>query len=137
MKPPLLRNGDSGTNLGPAADSLKELIGLQSESAAGKRNDVLAADDLAARGILLVSVLALLVVVVVAYVLSQRIARGVGQVARAAVGLAQGDLNQTLDVRSGDEIGQLANGLPRYGESPPHGDHRYPGWRQRSVGGEQ
>jgi methyl-accepting chemotaxis protein len=103
-----LRNSDSGTNLSPATDSLKELIGLQSESAAGKRNDVLAADDLAARGILLVSVLALLVVVVVAYVLSQRIARGVGQVARAAVGLAQGDLNQTFDVRSGDEIGQLA-----------------------------
>ena len=31
------------------------------------------------------------------------------QVARAAVGLAQGDLNQTLDVRSRDEICQMAD----------------------------
>jgi methyl-accepting chemotaxis protein len=104
-----LRNGDGTSSVGPATDSLKDMIGSQTDSAALKRNDVLAADDFAARGILLVSGLALLVVVVVAYVLSQRIAQGVGQVARAAVGLAEGDLNQTLDVRSKDEIGQLAN----------------------------
>jgi len=105
----LLRNGDANTNLTPAADAVKQLIGLQSDSAAVKRNGVLAADDLAARGILLVSCLALLLVVAVAFVLARHIARGVGQVARAAVGLAQGDLNQTLDVRSRDEIGELAN----------------------------
>ena len=105
----VVRNGEASDTLGPAADALKGLIAQQSDSAAVKRGEVLAADDAAARGILIVSALALVFVVAVAYLLSRHIARGVGQVARAAVGLAQGDLNQTLDVRSGDEIGQMAN----------------------------
>ncbi|HLZ28786.1 MAG TPA: methyl-accepting chemotaxis protein [Chloroflexota bacterium] len=105
----LLRNGDASDTLGPAVDALKGLIGLQIDSAAAKRADVTGASDLAAHGILVVSALALVVVVAVAYLLSRHIARGVSQVARAAVGLARGDLNQTLDVRSGDEIGQMAD----------------------------
>src|SRR5436853_348268 len=40
--------------------------------------------------------------------LSGRIARAVGQVARAAQGLARGDLNQRITVRSSDEIGAMA-----------------------------
>src|SRR5918911_1294514 len=40
--------------------------------------------------------------------LSGRIARAVGQVARAAQGLARGDLNQRITVRSDDEIGAMA-----------------------------
>jgi methyl-accepting chemotaxis protein len=103
----LLRNGEASDNLVPAVDALKGLIGLQIESAVVKRTDVLAAGENAAHAILLVSALALLLVLGVAYVLSRHIARGVGQMARAAAGLAQGDLNQTIEVRSGDEIGQL------------------------------
>jgi methyl-accepting chemotaxis protein len=104
-----LRNGDGIASLNPPADAVKELIGLQSDSAAAKRTEVLATADAAARGIVIVSGLALLLVIGVALVLSRHIASGVGQVARAAVGLAQGDLSQTLDVRSRDEIGQLAD----------------------------
>ena len=42
------------------------------------------------------------------FFLSRHIARSVGQVARAAQGLASGDLDQRLDVRSRDEIGDMA-----------------------------
>jgi methyl-accepting chemotaxis protein len=103
-----VRNGPGTNSIGPAAAAMKELIGFQTVSAAGKRNQVLAANDSTARGILFVSLLALLLVVGVAFGLSRHIARGIGQVARAALGLAKGDLNQTLDVHSRDEIGQLA-----------------------------
>jgi signal transduction histidine kinase len=40
--------------------------------------------------------------------LSSRIGRAVGQVARAAQGLARGDLNQRITIRSDDEIGAMA-----------------------------
>ena len=40
--------------------------------------------------------------------LSGRIASAVGQVARAAQGLARGDLNQRITIRSSDEIGAMA-----------------------------
>ena len=39
---------------------------------------------------------------------SRSIARGVGQVATAAKGLAVGDLNQRIPLESDDEIGQMA-----------------------------
>jgi PAS domain S-box-containing protein len=44
----------------------------------------------------------------IGFVLSRNIARGVGEVATAAKGLATGDLNQNVPVRSKDEIGQMA-----------------------------
>lgn len=103
-----LRNRDGVTTLDLASGNLQQLMSMRSDSASAKRADVIAGGDLAARGIVLVSFLALVLVVGVAFVLSRHIARGVGQVARAAVGLAHGNLNQTLEIRSRDEIGQLA-----------------------------
>jgi signal transduction histidine kinase/CheY-like chemotaxis protein len=44
----------------------------------------------------------------IGFFLSGSIARAVGQVARAAKGLATGDLDQRIDVRSRDEIGDMA-----------------------------
>lgn len=44
----------------------------------------------------------------IGFFLSRSIARGVGQVASAAKGLAVGDLNQRITLESGDEIGQMA-----------------------------
>jgi methyl-accepting chemotaxis protein len=103
-----VRTAEGTSTVGPVIDSIRDSIALQSASGVLKRNEVLAAEDLAARGIVAVSALAVVLVLVLAYVLSRHIAGGVGKVARAAVGLAKGDLNQTLDVRSRDEIGQLA-----------------------------
>ena len=45
--------------------------------------------------------------------LSRGIARGKGQVTKAANGLAEGDLDQTVDVRSKDEIGETAAAFGR------------------------
>jgi methyl-accepting chemotaxis protein len=43
--------------------------------------------------------------------LSQTISGGVRQVARAAQGLAEGDVDQTVVVKGGDEIGQMAEAI--------------------------
>src|SRR5919199_1418614 len=47
----------------------------------------------------------------IGFFLSRSIARGVGQVATAAKGLAVGDLNQRVTLESGDEIGQMAGAV--------------------------
>jgi PAS domain S-box-containing protein len=44
----------------------------------------------------------------IGYVLSRSIAQAAGQVARAAKGLAIGDLDQDITLRSSDELGQMA-----------------------------
>ena len=116
---------------------MKELIGFQTASAAAKRNDVLAADDFAAHGILGVSALALLLVVGVALVLSRHIAEGVGQVARAAHGLAQRGPQPDPRLRSRDEIGQLAQAFRDMVSRLRDGDQRHPDRRQRTIRGQQ
>jgi len=50
----------------------------------------------------------LIVLSLITFALSDRIGRAVSKVARAAAGLARGDLDQHLDVRSNDELGQMA-----------------------------
>ena len=47
----------------------------------------------------------------IGFFLSRSIARGVGQVATAAKGLATGDLNQHITLRSRDEIGSMAGAV--------------------------
>jgi methyl-accepting chemotaxis protein len=44
----------------------------------------------------------------VAYLLAKSISHGAGQMLRAAEGIAEGDVHQTLDVRTNDEIGDTA-----------------------------
>ncbi len=56
-----------------------------------------------------VILLALLVGLAIAISLSGAISKGVGTMARAAEGLAGGDVDQKGDVKSGDEIGQMAD----------------------------
>ncbi|MFN8634259.1 MAG: methyl-accepting chemotaxis protein [Chloroflexota bacterium] len=57
---------------------------------------------------LVASGVALLAGLAVAFFLARAIVRGVAQATRAAQGLARGDLDQTIDVQSHDEIGQMA-----------------------------
>jgi methyl-accepting chemotaxis protein len=58
--------------------------------------------------LLLGSLLALIVASGLGFLLTRSIVNGVTQVARAADGLAQGDVEQTVKVKEGDEIGQMA-----------------------------
>jgi methyl-accepting chemotaxis protein len=50
-------------------------------------------------------------VLVLALIVLRPIRRGIQQVERAARGLAQGDLDQTIDVRSADELGRMADAV--------------------------
>jgi methyl-accepting chemotaxis protein len=60
--------------------------------------------------LLLVSVLAGLTL---SYLIARSIKRNVGQVLTAASGIALGDVDQTLDVKTDDEIGQMARAFER------------------------
>ncbi|TMF03530.1 MAG: HAMP domain-containing protein [Chloroflexi bacterium] len=57
---------------------------------------------------ILLSILAVGLGLGIGFFLWRSIARGVGQVATAAKGLAVGDLNQRIPLESDDEIGQMA-----------------------------
>jgi signal transduction histidine kinase len=99
------QGGRLATNLDEAVDAYltkKHSVGAGLEAAAtssfGYTRNVAVAFSVASAGLgLLLGLL-----------LSGRIARAVGQVARAAQGLARGDLNQRITIRSSDEIGAMA-----------------------------
>ncbi|HWT92550.1 MAG TPA: methyl-accepting chemotaxis protein [Solirubrobacteraceae bacterium] len=56
-----------------------------------------------------IAVVAVLLAAGIAFLVARAITGGVGQVVRAAKGIAQGDVDQHVDVDSRDEIGQLAD----------------------------
>jgi methyl-accepting chemotaxis protein len=61
-----------------------------------------------ARALTLVLIaLAILVAAAIAFFVSRVITRGVGQALRAARGIAEGDVEQTVAIRSNDELGEL------------------------------
>jgi two-component system phosphate regulon sensor histidine kinase PhoR len=61
--------------------------------------------------ILLASLAVLALVIVLAFVLSRRLARPIREMASTAERIRQGDLDQRITVRSGDELGRLAESL--------------------------
>ena len=56
---------------------------------------------------------AVLVAAGIAFVISRAIANGTGAMLRAADGIADGDVDQDVDVRSRDEIGKTAAAFTR------------------------
>jgi HAMP domain-containing protein len=60
---------------------------------------------------LLTAALAAWAIIAGAWTVSGPIVKAVGQVSRAARGLSRGDLDQQIDHRSGDEIGQMAEAM--------------------------
>jgi methyl-accepting chemotaxis protein len=58
-------------------------------------------------------VLGILVGGLIAFVLARGISRGVNQVLAAAEGIAEGDIDQNVDVRSRDEVGAMAAAFTR------------------------
>ncbi|WP_210491345.1 methyl-accepting chemotaxis protein [Patulibacter sp. SYSU D01012] len=63
--------------------------------------------------ILLLGALAVGIALTVALLLARSIGGGVGQVLRAAEGIAEGELDQDVDVKSQDEVGQMAAAFRR------------------------
>ncbi len=58
-------------------------------------------------------VVAVLVAAAIAFLISRAIANGAGQMLRAADGIAEGDVDQKIDVRSKDELGKMAAAFGR------------------------
>ena len=61
------------------------------------------------RGALASAALAFLLATALALLFARPLARGIHHLAVAAQGIARGDLDQQIDVHSGDEIGQMAD----------------------------
>jgi methyl-accepting chemotaxis protein len=104
-----LRDGEMARVLGQASETLGKMIEVQERLDREESQEVIAragGSRLALAGAI---ALALLIGGGVALFLSRAIARGVGEVAAAAAGIAEGDLDQHIGVRSGDEVGQLAD----------------------------
>ena len=62
---------------------------------------------------IIVAMVAVVVAVGLGFFLSRMIANGVGAMLRAAEGIAEGDLEQSVDVTSKDEIGDMAGAFSR------------------------
>ncbi|MDO8794448.1 MAG: methyl-accepting chemotaxis protein [Vicinamibacterales bacterium] len=60
-----------------------------------------------------IAAVAVLAGMAIGFYISRTISNGVGQVKRAAEGIAAGDLVQSLDVKSNDEIGDMADAFKR------------------------
>ncbi|MGP0052815.1 MAG: HAMP domain-containing protein, partial [Solirubrobacteraceae bacterium] len=63
--------------------------------------------------LLVVGLVSLVIGLGLAVFLSERLTRGVRQLMRAADGIAQGDVEQTVDVKSRDELGETASAFGR------------------------
>jgi methyl-accepting chemotaxis protein len=106
-----LRVGEAGQTMTRASELTGRLIAIQDQEAARIHREGLARAAWSPWLLLGATALALLVGLGIALTLARSIARGVGQVATAATGIAEGDLGQRVDVRSADEIGTMADAV--------------------------
>ena len=93
------------TNIDTAIDSFLARKGEVGQELAARSQDSYAMTRQVA---IALSAASALLALLVGWMLSRRIARGVSQVATAAQGLAVGDIDQQIEVRSNDEVGQMA-----------------------------
>ena len=99
------RGEQLATNLDQAVDAYltkKHSVGASLEAAAT------ASFDYTRNVAVALSIASVALGLLLGLLLSGRIGHAVGQVARAAQGLARGDLNQRITIRSSDEIGAMA-----------------------------
>ncbi len=97
-----------------ATDSLSTAAAsLSSTIATEDRHDATASQNSATLEAVALIALGLLVAIAIALLLSRRIVGGVRQVLIAAEALAEGDVEQRIDVRTRDEVGQMAQAFTR------------------------
>ncbi|HLH24503.1 MAG TPA: methyl-accepting chemotaxis protein [Chloroflexota bacterium] len=93
--------------------AIQNLVNRKKEQASAYGKAAQDAGDAAAKLVVGAILVALALGVGLGWWLSRGIARGLGQVTKAANGLAEGDLDQRVDVRSRDEIGDMAAAFGR------------------------
>jgi methyl-accepting chemotaxis protein len=108
-----LAKGDAGQRFIASAEALEKLVDVNVREAHDEEE---AAEEAVGQTTMLQTVLLILAVIIglsIAAYLARSISSGVGQMARAAEGIAAGDLAQEIDVRSNDEVGQMAVSFTR------------------------
>ncbi len=104
-----LFQGATRDKLVPVTDALDKLVEMNVKEADDSESHGVATYESARVQMVGLVVLAMLVGFGIAFLLSGAIANGVRAMAKAADGLAQGDVEQEVKVKSGDEIGQMAD----------------------------
>jgi PAS domain S-box-containing protein len=103
---------DGGGRMGATVDEMIDaFLAKKREVGASLEGQAEASFDLTRHIAILLSIAAAGLGLGIGFFLSRSIARGVGQVATAAKGLAVGDLNQRITLESRDEIGQMAGAV--------------------------
>jgi methyl-accepting chemotaxis protein len=92
-------------------DVLNKLIEINTVSAKDADQQGTGTYESSRMTMLSILVLAVLIGFGIALFLSRSISKGMGAMARAAEGLAEGDVDQKLEINSSDEIGQTAGSL--------------------------
>jgi methyl-accepting chemotaxis protein len=105
------------TKAAPAADALNksvsDLVSLNSQSAADSSKRADATYSNAFRILLMIIIGSVAAALVVGYYVARSIANPLKAVARAAHGIAAGDLDQRLDLERSDEVGQVVDAFRR------------------------
>jgi PAS domain S-box-containing protein len=103
---------EGGSRMGTTVDEMIDaFLAKKREVGATLEGQAEASFDLTRHIAILLSIAAAGLGLGIGFFLSRSIARGVGQVATAARGLAVGDLNQHINLDSDDEIGEMAGSV--------------------------
>ncbi len=104
-----LRDGAATANARKAVDAaLDTLVAINVRVAEEEHINGEATFSAATLTLAVVATIAIILAVLSGALITRTITVPLGQVARAAAGIAAGDLRQAVEVRSGDEIGQMA-----------------------------
>jgi methyl-accepting chemotaxis protein len=105
---------DAGSEqYGPFEDSVDAWRKTEMKEAAELYADAQSTESTARTTTIALLLIALMGGGAIAFFLSRSISRGAGKMLRAAEGIAEGDVDQTVDVRTKDEIGDTASAFGR------------------------
>ena len=103
-----LFNGGAREKMLEANDALERLIEIKDSAANRASRSGMAVADQIKTLQLVVIFLGILIGLVIAYLLSRSVSHHLGSISSAARGIAEGDLDQKINVHSNDEIGDVA-----------------------------
>ena len=99
--------------IGAAIEILNEVEGITADTSAAALSGANSTKSSSTTIVIVVSVIAVLSAAAIAYWIATGITGGVKNMLTAAEGISEGDLEQNVDVKSNDEIGEMANAFGR------------------------